>query len=366
MVPTGPVTAPTGAYSGPNARRSWARRVPWLWHDYVVSRTSLPLWSLALLIFLFLYIASITLAAMDGVLPQFLRDMRYLATSAIPAVTSIALGYAPRALDRFWQGLKPWLANPDDELLAFHAATRDQFARFFWPPVLLLFIFMAQWAFFPDAPGNWARDYPHVAALQAYPILVAPFMAYFVGGIFSMAGVGPSVFIHRMQAHLDLKRGFILQGGKAVLRPLNDLLRTTWTVFAIAVLLVVFTSTPLSGTAMSGLNFLSLAMALLLGVPVIIVPQVFMNRWLTQEKAQELHALHTELEEAAAPLETRDTFEVLRRMQRHQHLLHQVHRVEAFTPTIVDARFALQIATSFTAIVLANVLLRTALARFLQ
>ncbi len=74
---------------------------------------------------------------------------------------------------------------------------------------------MAQWAFFPDAPGNWARDYPHVAALQAYPILVAPFMAYFVGGIFSMAGLGPGVFIHRMQAHLDLKRGFILQGGKA-------------------------------------------------------------------------------------------------------------------------------------------------------
>ena len=362
----GEVTSPLRSIEGiALARRTWAQRIPWLWHDYVVAQTRVPPWALSLLLFVFLYGASFTLAAIDGVLPQFLRDYRWLVPTALPAVSSFTVGYTLRALDRFWRGARPWLADSEEELAAFWAATRDQLMRFFWPPAVIMFIFMTQFGIFLDAPGNWARDYAHFAALRGGPLLSAPFMAYFVGGIFSVTGIGLGVFVRRIQTHLDLKRGFILQGGKQVLRPFNDLLWVIWGISLVVATLVVFLSLTSTGGPFELMSLLGFAILTAIMLPMIVVPQLFMNRWLAQEKAQELRALRGELEEAVLIPETASPVEAMRHLVSHQHLLHQIQRVEAFTPTLVDARFVLQISTSFSAILLANVALRTILARVL-
>ncbi len=347
----------------PLSSRSLAQRIPWLWYDSVVSRVPLPLWVLSLLLFAFLYAAGAAFATVDGVLPQFLRDYRWLVPLGIPALTSFGAGYTPRALDRFWTGLRPWLANPTEELAVFQAGIRNQLTRFFWPTAVIMFVFSAQFGIFLDSPGNWARDYPRYAALRGATLLSAPFVAYFVAGIFSMIGFGLGSLVRRLQA-LDLKRGFILQGGKALLRPFNDLLWVTWGSTLLIVLLVALTS-GVSGGPLELMGLLSFAVTMAVSLPLIVMPQLHMNRWLAHEKAQELLALRQELDEAASIPPTANAAEAVRYLVRHQHLLHQVQRVEAFSPTLVDARFVLQIGTSFTAILLANVALRTLLARVL-
>lgn len=103
-----------------------------------------------------------------------------------------------------------------------------------------------------------------------------------------------------------------------------------------------------------------------IALPTLVLPQLLMNRLLAGEKARELQSLRSELQEAATPPHERDAFEVLQRMQRHQHLLHEIQEAKAFVPSLVDTRFALQIGTSMTGIVLANVVLRTVISRFLQ
>ena len=54
MTPADSLTTRAAANLGP-ARRSLAQRIPWLWHDLVVSRSRLPLWALSPLLFVFLY-----------------------------------------------------------------------------------------------------------------------------------------------------------------------------------------------------------------------------------------------------------------------------------------------------------------------
>jgi hypothetical protein len=68
--------------------------------------------------------------------------------------------------------------------------------------------------------------------------------------------------------------------------------------------------------------------------------------------------------EAALP-ENANELTVLRSMHRFQVLLHDLQQVESFNPNFIDTRFVVQIALSVTAILLANVLLRTLLAGLL-
>jgi hypothetical protein len=55
----------------------------------------------------------------------------------------------------------------------------------------------------------------------------------------------------------------------------------------------------------------------------------------------------------------------LQRLNRVQILLHDLHTVESFAPTLVDGRFVVQIALSVAASLIANVLLQTVFATLL-
>ena len=202
-------------------------------------------------------------------------------------------------------------------------------------------------------------------------VLVTAFVnGYFFGAAFSMIGIGLGLLTRRISNTLDLKRGFILHGGKAALQPFSQLLWMTWTAFALPVIaifgLALATTVMPAGGSLRFYNIITLLVLGALIAPSIVAPQLFMNRLLARQKARELQALRQELEEAASTPESADTPDILRRIQRQQYLLYQIQKTEAFAPTLVDARFVLQIGTSVTGILLANVVLRTVIARFLQ
>ena len=101
---------------------------------------------------------------------------------------------------------------------------------------------------------------------------------------------------------------------------------------------------------------------LLAFLAAVFVPQLFMNRLLSREKAEEVSALRLELADATKLSDEAHTEEILRQILRHQHIASELGRAEAFAPTLIDTRFIVQIAVSVTAIFLANLLLRTILA----
>ena len=345
-------------------RRSLAARIPWLWYDYVVSRVPLPLWALSLLLFAVLYGFALLLALIAGEVPQFVRDIRYLFMLLMPAFGSFALGYIPRTMALLWAGIRPWLANTEEQIAALQTTTPDLLSRFFWPCVVIIGTVVVPYTI----PGGdpWARDYAHPGIIEKVSLLAAPFLIYFIGALFAIASIGLGLLAHRLSRAADFMRGFILHGGKAALQPFNALLWVVWGTFTLPFILMVVVLIAVDPTSTDELaDAVQYLVMVAMVVPTLVVPQLFINRLLAREKAEELRALRAELEEAAAPPQTRDTFEVLQRMQRHQHLLHEIQEMKAFVPTLVDTRFVIQIGTSFTAILLANVALRTILARML-
>ena len=124
-------------------------------------------------------------------------------------------------------------------------------------------------------------------------------------------------------------------------------------------------NTPLSGTPFHPINFVAWILVGLVITPLMAGAHYFMNRMLTREKSQELRLLQEELSEASALPNDAEAVEVLRRMHRMQLLLYQIQKVETFVPTLADSRFLVQISLSTTAIVLANVVIRTAIEGFL-
>ncbi len=346
------------------ARRSAYQRIPWLWYDYVVSRVPLPLWLLSVVFFAVLYVLGLVPAIIAGEVPQFVRDIRYLLLPPLPTFGSFAIGYMPGALNRFWESIRPWLANSKEQIGALEAATPDLLSRFFWLGVLVMALVTAPYAI----PGGdpWARDYAHPNIIEKATLLNTPFLIYFGGALFSVASIGLSMFARQLGRAIEFKRGFILHGGKAALQPFNALLWTIWGTFTFPLILMIVVLVAADPTStdepLDAVQFIVIG---IMALPTLVLPQLFMNRLLAREKAGELLALSQELQEAATPPAERDTFEVLQRMQRHQHLLHEIQEAKAFTPTLVDTRFIFQIGTSFSAILLANVALRTVLARLL-
>ncbi len=198
---------------------------------------------------------------------------------------------------------------------------------------------------------------------------MVPLVGYFAGAATSVAVFGRSVFASRTLRILDLRRGFILEGGKASLRPFNRMLWTVWGLFGFPTVLIaatVVTASALSNLERGeGIQVFSLVPPLLLMMAflsAVFIPQLFMNRLLSREKAEEVSALRMELAEAADLPDAAGTDEILRRMHRHQHVTLQLGKAEAVVPTLIDARFVVQITVSVTAIFLANVLLRVTLA----
>jgi hypothetical protein len=81
-----------------------------------------------------------------------------------------------------------------------------------------------------------------------------------------------------------------------------------------------------------------------------------MNKWLVRLQHDELQDLNRQLEQAAEPVTSGDTHEVLLRMHEYNHIDHQIRRVIAFSPTLVDVKFVMEIGSRIFFIVAALVL----------
>jgi len=339
------------------------QRIPWLWHDYVVTRTGVPLWLLCLLLFLLLHGWVVALAASAGHLSWWfllLGDLRWTILTVAPAMGAFVLAYAPGALTRFWQNLRPWLANTEAEAAALEEATPKLVMRFFWPYFLTVTFFMGIFSFLGEDVG-WFRDYPDLGALRYVPLSTAPFVGYFVGGALALASSGLGMFAQSLR-RLDLREGFMVEGGKAVLQPLNQLLWTIWGIFTVPTIFIMLTSAfdgsdaEVFGTAIGVTLFVTLG-------ATIIVPHFFINQWLAQEKTQEVRSLRRALREAADVPSGSHAEDILRQMHRYQDLSQRLQEARSFTPTLIDARLVIQVATSVVGIIAANVLLRALILR---
>jgi hypothetical protein len=335
-------------------------RIPWLWHDYVVEKTGVPLWLLCLLLFLLLHGWAITLAGSAGHLSQFLGDLRWTILTVAPALGAFILAYTPAALTRFWQNLRPWLADTEAEIAALEEATPKLVMRFFWPYFVTVTFFMGVFSFLGTDAG-WFQDYPDLGALRYVPLSTAPFVGYFVGGALAIASGGLGMFAQSLHRR-DLRGGFILEGGKAALRPFNQLLWAIWGIFTVPTIFIML----LSVLDQSGAGVIGTASGVTLFVMLgatIIMPHLFMNQWLAQEKAQEVRSLRRALREAADIPSGSPTEDILRQMHRYQDITQRLQEARSFSPTLIDSRLVIQVSTSVVGIVAANVLLRTFILR---
>jgi len=87
-----------------------------------------------------------------------------------------------------------------------------------------------------------------------------------------------------------------------------------------------------------------------------------MNGAIAREKDRELQHLRDEMDMAMLIEHDAKSAAVLHSLHRIQVLQFKLQRVEAFNPTLFDARFGIQISLSaYTAILIANILLRNVL-----
>lgn len=343
-------------------RRTIWQRIPWLWSDFA-SRALVPLWVLSFLIFALLYGMGILLAIIAGELPRFLADFRWLGPLGFPAFASYTLGYLPRILNSLINSIRPWLNDPEEKIEAFRANLPEILMRFFWPLALV-------WGAGISLPGLigargfLSQGYLHPEIFRNVALLASPIFAYFVAGAVSAASVGLGIFAHRLR-QLDLKRGFILEGSKAALRPFSRLLWVVWATFTIPALLIasyIFAglAPELLTTGLIGyLELLGFGLFFVGLFATILMPQIFMNQWLAHEKAEEIQALQSELAQVAALSETVGSAEVQKKILRHQHLVYQLHQAEAFKPTLVGTGLFVQVGTSVAVLIMANILTRT-------
>jgi hypothetical protein len=81
------------------------------------------------------------------------------------------------------------------------------------------------------------------------------------------------------------------------------------------------------------------------------------NQLLAAEKARALNAFREDLNRERVEVDD-EPLGALRRLNRVQILLHDLHTAESFAPTLADGRFVVQIALSVSASLIANILLQ--------
>src|SRR6266571_1706260 len=271
----------------------FSQRIPWFWHDSVVSSSPLPLKTFAALVFLAVYGVAAFFALLSGDLYRFLTDPRFLVPAVSASLSSYVVGYVPRAMGVLWTSLTPWLGNPE-ELAAFQTAIPALLMRAFWIFAVVILGLFSQWLFVEDP---WVRDFMRPDIFHLAYVIQAAAVAYFMGGAAAIATVGLGLFTHRAARVLDLKRGFVLHGGKRALQPFNQLLWVLWVLFALPTIVGGLVNVATSGPAFSSVAWASFAV--LLALLSIVVPQLLMNQLLAKEKAQEVQALRAELAETA-------------------------------------------------------------------
>jgi hypothetical protein len=334
-------------------------RVAWFWTDSIVPRLPVPAWVAALLLFACLNAVGVMLASLHGELDTYIRDVRWPASYFACALSGAYLAYLPREVARLWQPLQPWLVDPDAKLSKLKSEGPRVLASFFWPSVAIWSIFAIYWTI----SNSYGDRYESANFTRTLNATYLSLLVYFVGAASSIATIGMWRFVRLISRTLDFEAGKVQQG-KAALRPLARLLLFNWLFYLVLTLSATLTATPLSNNALRPED---------LAVWVLITPyfilllhgQLALNGLLAQEKAVEVARLRHLVEHEAALPENANELTVLRSMHRFQVLLHDLQQAESFNPNFIDTRFVVQIALSVTAILLANVLLRTLLAGLL-
>ena len=333
------------------------QRVPWLWHDMIATQVKLPIWLQATLLFCVLYATCATAAFYEGVILEFLWDRNWSITLGLIAFSAYVMGKTPLGVEKLWSSITPWLANSNQEITAFQEQTRKTLTRMFWPIALVLIAITLPFSFL--TPGDQEGS-----AYQLFDsrlnTVITPFVMYFLGGASALCTFGVCAFTWRMNRDLVLKTGFIFKEGKKSLAPFNTLLWQIWGTFSIpliaGVILLEYVTPGKMGDWVSILNVITFGVVLILTLPTILLPQHSMNKWLRKLQLNELEQLNKQLEQAAEPVTDGDTHQLLLRMHRYNHIDHQIQRALAFSPTLVDLNFVIEIGSRLFFIVIAMLL----------
>ena len=333
------------------------QRVPWLWHDMIATRVKLPIWLQATLLFCVLYAACAAAAFYAGVILEFLGDHNWSITLGLIAFSAYVMGKTPLGVEKIWSSITPWLANTNQEIAVFHEQTRKTLMRMFWPIALVLILVTLPFSFLtPSAQEGSAYELFDSRLNTA----LIPLVMYFLGGASALCTFGICAFTWRMNRDLVLKTGFIFKEGKKSLAPFNTLLWQIWGTFSIpliaGVILLEYVTPGKKGDWLSIFNVITFGVILILTLPTILLPQHSMNKWLRKLQQNELDELNKQLERAAEPITNGDTHELLLRMHRYTHIDHQIRRAIAFSPTLVDLNFVIEIGSRVFFIVIAMLL----------
>jgi hypothetical protein len=333
------------------------QRVPWLWHDKIATRVKLPIWLQATLLFCVLYAACAAAAFYAGVILEFLWDRNWPITLGLIAFSAYVMGKVPLGVEKLWSGITPWLVNTNQEIAAFHQQTRKSLMRIFWPIALVFIVITLPFSFL--TPGAQEGSAYELFDSRLNTVLI-PFVMYFLGGSSALCTFGICAFTWRMNRDLVLKTGFIFKDGKKSLAPFNRILWQIWGTFSIplimGVILLEYATPGKMGDWVSILNVITFGVVLSLTLPTILLPQHSMNKWLRKLQQNELEQLNKQLEQAAELVTDGDTHELLLRMHRYKHIEHQIQRAIAFSPTLVDLNFVIEIGSRVFFIIIAMLL----------
>jgi hypothetical protein len=346
-------------------------RTPWLWIDLIVSRVSVPPWLLSIALFLALLAIDSLITIASGERLRGILDIRHIIVLILPAFGSFTITYVRQALAGLEAAVKPWLTNSEAESRAFWDSAPDLLMCGFWPfavawVVIPILYGILHSAFQPQLVGQLGNR-----SVQYVTFLVTPLTWYFMGGATSIALVGLGRLFHELGKTLDLKEDFVLRGAKVVLQPFNSLIWVTCISVALPLLLTGMLPVTLryvSGHAIT-LGLMDLVPLILLAIVVVLtiaVPQIFMNRFLSKEKDKALADISEQMSQAIAVPEGASLEDVLRRMHHLQALVYMERKAEKFNPTLVDAKFLVQVAASIGTVTYALYYLRTFIGTFLQ
>jgi hypothetical protein len=336
-------------------------RVAWWWTDLAAGRPAQFAWLASASLFVVLEGAGALVARSFGELRAFAADPRWTTSALIISLSAYQLMALPRAIDQFWEKLSPWLSNSDEEIASLKSQTRPLLARFFPASALVWLAFGLAWVL----TGSWGEFFQ---SRQLAPILNAlygfGFRWYFLGIAAVFNSVGLWMLLRLLGRTLQFRPSLLLSGGKGALRPFNRLLWTAWRYFMAMIILAGISTMPVRGKGWQiedAILWIVIAMVLALQLS----SQRPINKLLAADKTVALRTFREHLDRDRVAVD-HEPLESLRRLNRVQILLHDLHTVESFAPTLVDGRFVVNIALSVAASLITNILLQTVIATLLR
>ncbi len=337
----------------------------WLWYNAVVARTRAPLWVLCLGIFLVTHLLAVLSGWAAGDIRRVTlgpQAIPWVGSSLLVALCAFVVGYAPRALDRVWDGVRPWVTNTEEEIAQMRAEAPRLLTRpFLWSLAFWVAVFIGLF-FLPPEDNPFWQGYPHPEWFKPYEAQQIVLQGYLFGAATAIA-LGLGFFTRFLSGRLRLTADFIQRGGAVGLRPVNQLVRRVWLTFTLPFLVFALVSIAFAtagGESVTETYALFSTLSYVgIGAIVVVtffVPQLFVNHLLGQQKERELRALHHEMEETAAFPKDGDPMAAVPRLLRYQHLTHRRATVEEFVPTLVNTEQLVELGATIGGVILLHVL----------